>query len=144
MAKCKTLTQGIADERKPGETLTECIHRLQKAGQTMTEAEKDVACKTTPPPVTKPKPVTNLLEEKAVTTDVHLNFGWSPSAGKGIKYTVSVTPAVTGYPKDVVQSDAGFSGLTAATEYTVSVKACNTAGCSATVTAKATTKAKTP
>ena len=138
MAKCKTLTQGIADERKPGETLTECIHRLQKAGQTMTEAEKDVACTKPVPPVVAPGKPTGVTANGV--TKVTADMTWTPSA-KADKYTLTIVPAVAGMPASVTTHNVDLVGLTAGTSYDFKVKACTGTKCSAATTKSFTTQA---
>jgi len=141
-----TLTAAIHKNQNPNETMTQCLARLRDKDETMTHEARDLAIiadgggPVVPPVVTKPKPVTKLIEQVHVSTDTTLGFAWDASTG-ATKYTLSVTPAVAGFPKDTNQTEMDLTGLTAATEYTFSVKACNTAGCSANVSKKATTKA---
>jgi len=141
MAKCKTLTQAIADQRKAGETLTECIHRLQKAGQTMTEAEREAACKPVVPPHVPAKPgKPGAITGSAITATGFTATWTKPSTGDPVTgYTVSVAPTLAGYPKDVTALTAAFTGAVTATKYTVSVIAKNATGSSAAQTKEITT-----
>ena len=138
---CKTLTQGIQDERKEGESLTQCIHRLQKAGQTMTEAERDVGCNGTTPPVVPTKPgKAGAITGSAITATGFTATWTKPTSGDPVtKYVVSVTPTLAGYPKDVTGLTTDFTGATTATDYTVSVVATNATGSAAATTKKITT-----
>ena len=92
--------------------------------------------KVTPPAPTKPnKPYG--LKAGTITADT-IPFTWT-KVGGATKYTVNAAPAVAGFPKDVTTEAASLTGLTTATEYTFTVKACNAVGCSADTSAKATT-----
>jgi len=139
-----TLTQAIHKNQKPNETMTQCLARLRDPDETMTHEARDLAIiadgggPVVPPVVTKPSKPTGVTASTPAADSIV--FTWAVTA-KADKYTVNVTPTVTGYPKDVTTETAALTGLTAATEYTLSVKACNTAGCSAATTAKATTAA---
>lgn len=79
-------------------------------------------------PPAKPAKPTGLATSGVTKTEIKLDWAQTANASK---YTVSITPAVTGYPKDVSVNHETFTGLTAATAYTIKVKACNAAGCSA-------------
>ena len=91
------------------------------------EMEAALAKGVTPPPAKPAKP-TGLTESGVTKTEIKLDWGQTAHASK---YTVSISPAVTGYPKDVSVNRETFTGLTAATAYTIKVKACNAVGCSA-------------
>ena len=82
---------------------------------------------TQPPAVTKPAKPASLTETGVTKTDIQI--AWAQVADAA-NYNVAITPAVTGFPKDISVTDVHFTGLTAATAYTIKVKACNTAGCS--------------
>jgi len=129
MAHSKTMTEAIHDNQQPGETMTEALARVRKPGQTMTEAIKEFQHPSTPAPQPPAKPTkpSNLAGTPAATT-IALTWDADPFAKK---YTVSISPAVTGYPKDVTDATDNITGLTASTAYTVKVKACNDGGCSA-------------
>ena len=131
------MTEKVHSIQKPGETMTQAVARVRKPGQTGTEAIHAISV--TPPSnkPTKPgKPTVTLSD--ATATGLKATWGKIAHAEK---YTVAISPAVTGYPKDVTVLTETFAGLTAATEYTVTVKACNTAGCSAVDSKKLTTAA---
>ena len=139
-----TLTQAIHKNQKPNETMTQCLARLRDPDETMTHEARDLAIiadgggPVIPPVVTKPSKPTGVTAGTPTADSIAFTWAKTPKADK---YTVNVAPAVTGYPKDVTTEAAALTGLTAATEYTLSVKACNTAGCSADTTAKTTTAA---
>ena len=88
--------------------------------------------------VTKPTKPTALTSSAITQTGFKATWGAVTGADK---YTVSITPTVSGYPKDVTTPTNTFAGLTAGTAYTVKVKACNSAGCSADTTKSITTTA---
>ena len=137
-----TLTQAIKANQKPNETMTACLHRLRDTDETMTHEAHDEAQAIDNPPVTpplaKPAKPTGLTESGITKTEIKLDWAQTADAAS---YTVGITPAVTGYPKDVSVNNETFRGLTAATEYTITVKACNATGCSANAQKKVTTAA---
>ena len=83
---------------------------------------------TQPPVVTKPAKPGTLTETGVTKTEIQLDWAQVADAAN---YNIAITPAVTGYPKDISVNTLALTGLTAATAYTIKVKACNTAGCSA-------------
>ena len=91
---------------------------------------------TTPAP-SKPAKVGTITETGVTKTEIQLD--WSQVANAA-NYNVDVTPAVTGFPKDISVNTLALTGLTAATAYTIKIKACNVAGC-ATATTKTVTTA---
>jgi len=139
----KTTTQAIHDNQQSGETMTACLHRLRDPNETMTHEARDlVEAANHPsnpnPPLPKPAKPTGLTESGVTKTEIKLDWAQTANAAK---YTVGITPAITGYPKDVSVTNETFTGLTAATEYTITVKACNATGCSANAEKKVTTAA---
>ena len=135
----KTLTQAIHDNQHADETMTECVHREAQAGETMTQCMARLAKSggTQPPVVTKPAKPGALTETGVTKTEIQLDWAQVADAAN---YNIDITPTVTGYPKDISVNTLALTGLTAATAYTIKVKACNTAGCSA-VTQKTVTTA---
>ena len=131
------MTEKVHSIQKPGETMTQAIARVRKPGQTGTEAIHTISGAPATPPATKPSKTTVTLSDATATG---LKATWV-KVDKANRYSVDISPAVTGYPKDVTTLTETFVGLTAATEYTVTVKACNTTGCSAPDSKKLTTAA---
>ena len=81
-----------------------------------------------PPTVVKPAKPGTLTESGVTKTEIKLDWDQVADAAN---YNIAVTPAVAGYPKDISVNTLTLTGLTAATAYTIKVKACNSAGCSA-------------
>ena len=129
----KTMTQVLADDAQAGETLTEVIKRNQQPGETLTETQhrmQETGGGTTPP-VTAPP--TGFADPTAsVITATGFKITWvAPTGGDAVtNYEVSVkagsTP-ITGSPFTMAGTTLSktVSGLTASTDYTVSVKAIN-------------------
>jgi len=136
-----TLTEAIHKNQLPDETMTQCVKRLAKAPETLTETEHRMVKDILNPPLAKPsKPAT--LTKGAVTEDsIEANWTAPSSGGPVDHYAVDITPAISGYPRNVSGLTHTFSGLTAATAYTIKVKAVNTSGSSTNKTLSVTTSA---
>ena len=94
--------------------------------------------------LTAPAPTNPVIPSKPTgiqvqgVTQTELELSWVPSAHAN-RYNVAISPAVTGYPKDVSVPNDSVTGLTAGQSYTIKIKACSPDGCSAVTSKSATT-----
>ena len=93
---------------------------------------------TTAPPTNPVIPTKPTGIQVQGVTQTELELSWAPSAHAN-RYNVAISPAVTGYPKDVSVPNDSVTGLTAGQSYTIKIKACSPDGCSAVTSKSATT-----
>jgi len=125
-----TLTQAIAENRLEGESMTECQHRLRYETETMTNASHRMLGEDGEG---LSVPVFNDPVVASSITDTTARISWEPADGQVDAYSVAVsilaTP-ITGSPFTMAGGTLkkALSGLTAETNYEVTVTALNENG----------------